>query len=423
MTKQMNGQSQTSAARHGERGAALVISILIATLLLAVAGTVILTSGMSATTSIDATSELQAYYGAETGLEASLNAVRGHVAPNGLPANTLIGFRNAVDPDKSNHPSDDSTTARLSAWLDYDPDGLVRPVGANYSYSVVVMDPDDPNGTLRNADATYRPTRIQIQSTGFGPNGSVKRMEMIVQKMFFDFEPDAMLLIRGAESGAAATFDIGDSSAKFYTGTDNSSSGTNLPTLGVTSITDVGVVNNAISKGATVEDQKISLVATADLPSWLATPDAARAFLNEMQLAARSMGRYFTSFSASSGSTAHPAFTFVNGNATLEGGAGIVIVTGALTLNGNTKFNGVILVLGEGQIIRDGGGNGVVLGSIYIAKFARSWPSSENGLSHPFLAPTVNIGGGGTADFKYDSEWVQKSKDAMGDIVRDVREY
>lgn len=421
MTKPIN--YQTSADRHGEKGAALVISILIATLLLAVAGTVILTSGMSATTSMDATAELQAYYGAETGLEASLNAIRGHVVPNGIPANTKIGFRSAVDPDISNHANDDSETARLSAWLDYDPDWVVRPAGANYSYSVVVIDPDDPNGTQRAADATYRPKRIQVQSTGFGPNGSVKRMEMIVQKTFFDFEPDAMLLARSAQSGAPATFEIGDSSAKFYTGTDNATSGTNLPTLGVTSVTDVGVVNNAITKGATVEAQQISLVATGDLPSWLETADKTRTFLNEMQLVARSMGRYFTSLSGTSGTTASPAFTFVNGNATLTGGAGILIVTGNLTLNGNTKFNGIILVLGEGNMIRDGGGNGVILGSIYVAKFARSWPSSENGLSHPFLAPTINIGGGGTADFKYDSNWVQTSKDAMGDIVRDVREY
>lgn len=423
MTKQMHGQPQTSADRHGEKGAALVISILIATLLLAVAGTVILTSGMSATTSIDATAELQAYYGAESGLENSLNVLRGHVQPNGIPGTTKMGFRNAVDPAKSNRASDTSTVARFSAWLNYSNDGICRPVGANYGFSVEVTDPDDPNGTIRNADATYRPKRIQVLSTGYGPNGSVKRMEMVVQKTFFDFEPDAMLLIRSAESGSPATFDIGDSSAKFYTGQDNSTSGTNLPTLGVTSIADVGVVNTAITKGATVEEEKLRLVAVEDLPSWLETADKARTFLNEMQLVARSMGRYFTSYSGSSGTTASPAFTFVNGNATLEGGAGIMIVTGKLTLNGNTKFNGIILVLGEGTIIRDGGGNGVVLGSIYVAKFARSWPSSENGLSHPFLAPTLNIGGGGTADFKYDSAWVQKSKDAMGDIVRDVREY
>jgi hypothetical protein len=411
-----------SSNRHDERGAALVISILIATLLLAVAGTVILTTGMSATTSIDATAELQAYYAAETGLESTLNVLRGHRAPNGLPNTTRMGFRNAVDPDKSNHPSDDSETARLSAWLNYDNDWRVRPAGLNYAYSVVVIDPDDPNGTTRNADATYRPTRIQVQSIGYGPKGSIKRMEMIVQKTTFDFEPDAMLLIRGADNGSAATFDIGTSAAKFYSGHDNADAG-NLPTLGVTSVADVAVVSDAITKGATVEAEQIRLVANGDLPSWLRTANDTRTFLNEMQLVARSMGRFFTSYSGNAGTTTSPAFTFVNGNATIDGGGGLLIVTGNLTFNGNAVFNGTVLVLGEGTITRSGGGNGTILGSIYVAKFARSWPSSENGQPHNFLQPVVNIGGGGTSNFIYDSEWVQKSKDALGDIVRDVREY
>lgn len=419
----MDCQTRTRTDRKGEKGAALVISILIATLLLAVAGTVILTSGMSATTSIDATAEIQAYYGAETGLEATLNVLRGHVQPNGIAGTTRMGFRNAVDTAKSNRSNDTSAVARLSAWLNYGVDWRVRPTGANYSYSVVVMDPDDPNGTTRNADATYRPKRIQVQSTGYGPKGSIKRMEMVVQKTAFDFDPDAMLLIRGADSGAAATFDIGTSAAKFYSGHDNAAAEPNLPTLGVTSVVDVGVVTDAITKGATVEDEKLRLVAIADLPAWLHTADAARTFLNEMQMVARSMGRYFTSLNGMAGSTASPAYTFVNGNVTLDGGAGLLIVTGNLTLNGNAVFNGTVLVLGEGRITRDGGGNGTILGSVYIAKFERSWPASENGLSHPFLAPVVNIGGGGTANFRYDSNWVQKSRDALGDIVRDVREY
>jgi hypothetical protein len=411
--------------KHGEKGAALVISILIATLLLAVAGTVILTSGMSAITSIDATAELQAYYGAESGLEAALNVIRGHVQPNGIAGTTKMGFRNAVDPSTSNRASDTATTARLSAWLNYDTDWRVRPTGANYSYAVVVMDPDDPNGATRTADATYRPSRIQVQSTGYGPNGSVKRMEMVVQKVSFDFEPDAMLLARSSDDGSLATmtFDIGTSAAKFYSGHDNASTEPNLPTFGVTSVEDLGVANTAITKGATVEEVKTYQVDTADLPSWLKTADAAREFLNYMQIVARSMGRYSTSLSGTAGSTSSPAFTFVNGNATLDGGAGLLIVTGDLTLSGNAVFNGIILVLGQGTVIRDGGGNGTILGSIYVAKFARSWPSSENGLPHPFLAPVVNVGGGGTANFVYDSSWVQKGKDALGDIVRDVREY
>src|SRR5215216_185377 len=229
------GQRRTSSDRHGEKGAALVISILIATLLLAVGGTVILTSAMSATTSIDATAELQAYYAAETGLEASLNAIRGHKQPNGIAGTTRIGFRNAVDPAKSNRASDTSAVARLSAWVNYDNDWRVRPAGANYSFSVVVMDPDDPNGTLRNADAAYRPTRLQVQSTGYGPKGSVKRMEMVVEKVSFDFEPDAMLLGRSSDDGSPAniSFDIGNSAAKFYSGHDNAGSGTNLPSFGL----------------------------------------------------------------------------------------------------------------------------------------------------------------------------------------------
>src|ERR1044071_5295719 len=114
----MTRQTRTTSDRHGEKGAALIISILIATLLLAVAGTVILTSGMSATTSVDATAELQAYYGAESGLEASLNVLRGHIQPHGINANTRMGFRNAVDPATSSGAA--ATVASLSAWLTYD---------------------------------------------------------------------------------------------------------------------------------------------------------------------------------------------------------------------------------------------------------------------------------------------------------------
>ncbi len=155
---------QKASNRNGEKGAALVISILIATLLLAVAGTVILTSGMSAITSIDATAELQAYYGAESGLEAALNVIRGHVQPSGIPGTTKMGFRNAVDPDTSNKNGGGGggDVAILSAWLNYN-NGRVKPAGADYSYSVVVIDPDDTLGTQREADANYRPSRIQVQ--------------------------------------------------------------------------------------------------------------------------------------------------------------------------------------------------------------------------------------------------------------------
>lgn len=421
----MTRQTKRISDRHGEKGAALIISILIATLLLAVAGTVIITTGMSVTTSIEGTAELQAYYAAESGLEDALNVIRGHVAPHGIASSTRMNFRNAVDPAKSNIPSDPSTVARLTAWLDYDSDDWrVTPTGGNYSYSVTVTDPDDPNGTTRNADATYKPTRIHVQSTGYGPNGSVKRMEMIVQKTFFEFDPNAMLVMRGSDAGIGMTFDIGTSASKFYTGHDNAATPVaSLPTFGVTHAVDKVIADNAISNGATVAEVATQIVANSDLPSWLQTADKARAFLTDMQLVARSMGRYFTSLNGMAGTEASPKFTFVDGDATLEGGAGLLIVTGTLNMNGNPTFKGVILVLGTGVIYRDGGGSGNIWGSIYIARFARSWPAIENGLAHPFLAPQFHTDGAGTSNLKYDSVWVQQGKDALGDIVRDIREY
>jgi len=174
--KIQQSRSKSDCQRHDERGAALLTAVLITTMLLGIAGMVILSTGMSATTSVDSTAELQAYYGAESGLEAVLNVLRGNVAPrSGLPTGTRIGFRNAVQLDKSNLPSDTAAFAKLSGWLPYDnANNLVTPAGTGYAYRVALSDPDDPAGTQLAADSTYKPKRIKVQAFGFGPRGSMK---------------------------------------------------------------------------------------------------------------------------------------------------------------------------------------------------------------------------------------------------------
>jgi hypothetical protein len=413
--------------RHGERGAALITSILISTMLLTIAGTIILTSSMSATTAIDSSAEQQAYYGAEAGLEAALNVLRGNVAPNAsMPAGIKMGLRSAVATDRANLPGDTAAVSRLSGWLTYGNNGRITPAGANYAYSLQLTDPDDPTGAIRAADVNYRPDRVLIQSTGYGPRGAIKRMEMVVSKALFNFSPSAMLMMRGAEDGSKANMTIGDSNAKFYSGHDNDGVEGDLPAFGLTSSDDEGVAQDAITKGATVEDTKTAVLDMKELPLWLQStdgPTGARAFLDQMQATAVGMGRYFTSFSGYSGTAASPVFTFVNGNANLDGGAGLLIVTGDLTLNGNPSFDGIILVLGNGRVLRDGGGTGDINGVIYVASFARTWPASENNDPHPFLAPTFLTNGAGNSDLQYDSSAVAEAINSMATIVRDIREY
>src|SRR6188474_2901423 len=74
----------STVGKEGERGIALITVLLFSVLLLTAGGALIMTTALSATNAIDATSETQAYYAAEAGMQATLATLRGNVAPNPL---------------------------------------------------------------------------------------------------------------------------------------------------------------------------------------------------------------------------------------------------------------------------------------------------------------------------------------------------
>lgn len=409
--------------KKGERGAALLTVLFISTLLLAAGGALILITSTASRTAIDATAEMQAYYSAEAGLETSLNVLRGNIAPNAtMPVGTQISFRNAVTPLTSNVLTDTSTTPRLSAWLNYNytPSGATNPdrvtLTAGYTattglaYSVEVIDPD--NTPILSGE----PTRLLLRVTGYGPKGAVKRLELIVSRTNFSYDPVATIMMRGANDCSAVTFTTGDSAAKDYSGHDNAVGGTAiLPAFGATCDSDKTIEIDAANKN-TVEDPIAATFANSSLPSWLQTADQARAFLADQKANAINQGRYFSTFSGYAGSDAAPAFTFVDGDCSLDGGAGLLIVTGNLEMKGNPNFNGLILVLGEGSVNRDGGGDGNIYGAMTVAKFDPVGPGG-------FLAPIFNTNGGGTSTMQYDSSAVRKALNLSAPRVLGVHEY
>jgi hypothetical protein len=95
-----------------------------------------------------------------------------------------------------------------------------------------------------------------------------------------------------------------------------------------------------------------------------------------------------------------------------------LIVTGKLTLNGNFNFNGVIMVLGTGEVYRSGGGHGNIYGAIFVAKFASAGADTDQ-----FGAPVFDTSGGGTSNIQYSSDAVDKAKSVGGHAVKGVREY
>lgn len=268
------------------------------------------------------------------------------------------------------------------------------------------------------------PKRLLLKSWGFGPQGAEKRLELLVTKANFEFDMPAGVTIRGADDCSPLAFDSGSSGSKIYSGVDRAGVEPQRPSFAVTGC-DQDDTNAGIKKHDTVEDPEIGILGddettagTVDTPSFLDTADRARAYLNSLQAKAQSTGRYFKPGSGSAttvnDSVNTPRFTFVDGDCTLDGGAGILVVTGTLTLQGNPNFNGAILVLGKGVLIRNGGGNGNIYGGITIAAFGRT--------SGNFTAPSFLTNGGGDSTVQYDSAAL-KSALGSGMNVSGVREF
>lgn len=268
------------------------------------------------------------------------------------------------------------------------------------------------------------PKRLLLKSYGFGPQGAKKRLELMVSKANLDFEVPAGVTFRGADDCTPLSLDTGSSGAKWYSGVDHAGVEPQRPAFAVTPC-DEDDAKAGIKKPDTVVDPEIGLLGdddttpgTVETPSFLETADRARGYLNSLQAKAQSTGRYFNPGSGSSttinDSVDAARFTFVDGDCTLEGGSGFLVVTGTLTMQGNPNFKGVILVLGTGVLIRNGGGNGDIYGGITVAAFGRT--------SGNFTAPTFSTNGGGNSTIQYDSAAL-KNAIGSGQNVSGIREF
>jgi hypothetical protein len=423
-------QAHKSNVRKGERGAALLTSLLVATAMLIAGGALIQITSMSATNAIDSTAEAQAYYGAEAGLQAALNALRGNAThtASALPTGmTTINFRNAVVASSSNDcpngsGGDPSLDARLSRWLPYSNTqtaGTRVTVGTNptVQYEVFVrLVPGDALPLL----ATAQPDRLLIQSIGYGPKSAKKQMSMIVSRAAFDPTIPAMMTLVGTPTGSPAmNFDSGNSSNHIYSGVDHAGATSTLPAFGTTNAIDMAQAA-ADAASNTTSTPAASIVG---LPDFLTSPAETRKYLAKMELAADLGSQHGTATYLPNGGSGNPSgFTFCKGDYTMGSGSGsgLLIVTGELTTNGGTDFNGLIYVLGAGYINRNGGGGGAFYGATFVARV--DYPAASPAWTD-FGAPFFNFNGAGNATMQYDSAAVADALSLLPAPVLGVCEY
>ena len=303
--------------------------------------------------------------------------------------------------------------------------------GATYVHAASLTVADSGSASIPVTISAPEPPRVRVTVTGYGPGGAKKQMRMLVSKFAFDFTPNAAVTIRGADSGnVMASFSVGSSHPYGYSGYDNSG-GAPLPAFVVTNDLDKALVDLTITSttqitGSPSPARKAPL---SELPAFLQTAQAARDTLNVLRVQAQQAfwplgttgaanDRYFPAGTTPStfGSDANPLITFVDGDCALPpgGGAGLLVVTGVLDMRGSTDFKGVVLVLGTGQVLRNGAGNGATLGAMDVACFG---PTGD------FLSPSFNANGSGNSDLDYDTSWLQKGLASAGPGVRAVSEY
>ncbi len=121
------------------------------------------------------------------------------------------------------------------------------------------------------------------------------------------------------------------------------------------------------------------------------------------------------------GAPGSPVITYVNGDLTLGGsitGYGILVVTGTFTASGTVGWNGIVLVIGQGNMVVSGGGNNQYNGAVFLAK-----TRDAQGNVLPSLGGTrLDWSGGGGNGVYYSSGCIDSARTMVNYKVLAVRE-
>ncbi len=144
---------------------------------------------------------------------------------------------------------------------------------------------------------------------------------------------------------------------------------------------------------------------SAALTQW-STPTQLNSVVTEMANVADntySCGFGGAGCTGSYGTTANPQITFINGDVSLTGGAGVLVVTGSLTISGAMQWDGLILVIGQGSVVIGGAGDGQIFGEMFVAK--TNGPGPAYAQLATLGSPSFVWQGGGKASINYNSCW------------------
>jgi hypothetical protein len=275
----------------------------------------------------------------------------------------------------------------------------------------------------QNYAPVYTLTALAVTTPVLGSTqGSRRMVQMDVATDIIPNIPGAMVM-----DGDLPSFTPGSSNAFSATGLDQSSStntlrpqnGTvcpppgNEPAVGGYDTSSVATINASFagppdrSINYTGSPLNVADVGTALGAGGMNTVQGLTALVTQVAAAASPANTYTnTGVLANPGTVTDPVINVVTGdlNITNLTGSGILLVEGNASFSGRPNYNGIILIVGKGNLSMSGGGNGVIDGAMLVANLFDSSnqliPSGAPG------APLINFSGSGNMTVQYDSCWV-----------------
>jgi Tfp pilus assembly protein PilX len=393
-----------------EKGIALVVVImmLLTFTVLGVAAINITNVGTKITS--NTRTSKQAFYLAESGLErarellrtqlvegTSLSAMLATAANGGTLTNSTT---NPSFSGSNNTPFVNTTilgAGSFKVYLTNDSGSCTPPASGNDS----VTSTTDCNGT------------VTLTSIGSGPDNAVAIVQMTTTKNGGINLPD----LPGAITLAGPD-------TVFLKGSSNASdiSGVTHPAVAVNSApAQTTVVNDIISN----PDRSSNWTGAGGSPSvqnlvfgspWDNISDLQTLFTKLKTNAD------YTSTGASGftyGTTTNQKIVVIDGDLTVGpgSGAGILLVTGNLILDGNFNYSGIILAIGSGSITRNGGGSGTISGGIYVANI-KGTDGQINTADDAFGNTAYDTSGGGSSSISYNSNTYSSS--GSGNVINSI---
>jgi hypothetical protein len=371
-----------------ERGSALILAILVLVLLASSGIALLYLSQTEQRMSVASLRTKQAFYLAEAGIEDGrmtllatngggtfnddLDAAAGGDNTVSLDASTLSPiYDGAGNVTGFNGVGDDVPVRALSAF------GTGS--GPGWYAAFLTNDPVElPGSPLFDNNG-----RVMITAIGVGDDRAVEVAQAIIEPVnLLPLIPPATIMLLGP----TPVFDGGNSNASGYSGNDCGGTG-GIPDYYVPVVGTIGssaeasaeddLGNPTYESGDYENEDTISDLTDPSDPYTPGTVDPAWTdcqALHDMIEALRDEAHWVCSSSCGTlPATTGSSVSFIDTTVTLGPGhigSGLLVVTGRLRLNGGSSFDGLIMVIGQGEIERSGGGGGDYSGSTIVADIA-----------------------------------------------------